>query len=39
MSELDFAKKIRDAGGTVRNKFRNVEAHDRDYCVTGIERT
>ena len=44
MTELEFAKKIRDAGGTaylvggaVRDKFRNVEAHDRDYCVTGID--
>ena len=24
-------------GGAVRDKFRGVEAHDRDYCVTGIE--
>ena len=44
MTELEFAKKIRDAGGTaylvggaVRDKFRNVEAHDRDYCITGID--
>ncbi|MBR3745500.1 MAG: HD domain-containing protein [Selenomonadaceae bacterium] len=44
MTELEFAKKIRDAGGTaylvggaVRDKFRNVDAHDRDYCVTGID--
>ena len=44
MTELDFAKKIRDlggqaylVGGAVRDKFRGVEAHDRDYCVTGIE--
>ena len=44
MTELEFAKKIHDAGGTaylvggaVRDKFRGVEAHDRDYCVTGID--
>ena len=44
MTELDFAKKI-DAlggraylvGGAVRDKFRGVEAHDRDYCVAGVE--
>ena len=44
MTEFDFAKKIREAGGTaylvggaVRDKFRGVEAHDKDYCVTGVE--
>ena len=44
MTELDFAKKIHEAGGTaylvggaVRDKFRGVEAHDRDYCVTGVD--
>ena len=44
MTELDFAKKIHELGGTaylvggaVRDKFRGVEAHDRDYCVTGVE--
>ena len=44
MTELEFAKKIRALGGTaylvggaVRDKFRGVEAHDRDYCVTGID--
>ena len=44
MTELEFAKKIHDlggaaylVGGAVRDKFRGVEAHDRDYCVTGIE--
>ena len=44
MTELEFAKKIRELGGTaylvggaVRDKFRGVEAHDRDYCVTGID--
>lgn len=44
MTELDFAKKIHELGGTaylvggaVRDKFRGVEAHDRDYCVTGID--
>ena len=44
MTEFDFAKKIREAGGTaylvggaVRDKFRGVVAHDKDYCVTGVE--
>ena len=44
MTELDFAKKIHDlggraylVGGAVRDKFRNVLAHDKDYCVTGID--
>lgn len=44
MKEEEFAKKIRAAGGTaylvggaVRDKFRGVEAHDRDYCITGID--
>ena len=44
MTELDFAKKIRGlcgtaylVGGAVRDKFRGVEAHDKDYCVTGVE--
>lgn len=43
MTELEFAKKIDSAGGTaylvggvVRDKYRNVPAHDRDYCVTGL---
>ncbi len=43
MTELDFAKKIHGlggraylVGGAVRDKFRNVTAHDNDYCVTGI---
>ncbi len=43
MTELEFAQKVNDAGGTaylvggaVRDKFRGVTAHDRDYCVTGI---
>ena len=43
MTEIEFAKKI-DAlggkaylvGGAVRDKFRSVNAHDRDYCVTGV---
>ena len=45
MTELDFAKKINSlggkaylVGGAVRDKFRGVEAHDRDYCVTGIDK-
>ena len=44
MTELEFAKKIDAAGGkaylvggAVRDKFRGVAAHDRDYCVTGID--
>ena len=44
MTELDFAKKINAAGGAaylvggaVRDKFRNVVAHDKDYCVTGLD--
>ncbi len=44
MTELDFAKKIGEAdgkaylvGGAVRDKFRGVAAHDRDYCVTGLD--
>ncbi|MBR3497458.1 MAG: HD domain-containing protein [Selenomonadaceae bacterium] len=44
MTELDFAKKIHEAGGAaylvggaVRDKFRGVEAHDKDYCVTGVD--
>ena len=44
MTELDFAKKIHElggkaylVGGAVRDKFRGVHAHDRDYCVTGVD--
>ena len=44
MTELDFAKKIHDlggraylVGGAVRDKFRGIHAHDRDYCVTGLD--
>lgn len=44
MTELEFAKKIDElggkaylVGGAVRDKFRGVQAHDRDYCVTGID--
>ncbi len=44
MTELDFAKKINEAGGAaylvggaVRDKFRSVVAHDKDYCVTGLD--
>ena len=43
MTEIEFAKKIFDAGGkaylvggAVRDKIRGVECHDRDYCVTGL---
>jgi len=44
MTELDFAKKIHGlggkaylVGGAVRDKFRGVKAHDRDYCVTNVD--
>ncbi len=44
MTEFEFAKKIDEAGGkaylvggAVRDKFRGVAAHDRDYCVTGLD--
>ena len=44
MTELDFAKKIHElggaaylVGGAVRDKFRGVPAHDRDYCITGVD--
>ena len=44
MTEFEFAKKINAAGGkaylvggAVRDKFRSVPAHDRDYCVTGLD--
>ena len=44
MTEIDFAKKIHElggaaylVGGAVRDKFRGVEAHDKDYCVTGVD--
>ena len=43
MTEFEFAIKIFDAGGkaylvggAVRDKIRGVNAHDRDYCVTGL---
>jgi tRNA nucleotidyltransferase (CCA-adding enzyme) len=44
MKELDFAKKVNEIGGTaylvggaVRDKFRGVPAHDKDYCITGVK--
>lgn len=44
MTELEFAKKIDElggkaylVGGAVRDKFRGVVPHDRDYCITGVE--
>lgn len=44
MTEKDFAKKISELGGTaylvggaVRDIFRNVHAHDKDYCITGLD--
>ena len=43
MTEFEFATKIFNAdgraylvGGAVRDKFRDVTAHDKDYCVTGL---
>lgn len=43
MTEFEFATKIAAGGGTaylvggaVRDKFRGVTAHDKDYCVTGM---
>ena len=44
MTEFEFAKKINSLGGTaylvggaVRDKFRGVTAHDKDYCITGVD--
>lgn len=44
MTEKEFAKKIDALGGTaylvggaVRDKFRKVKAHDRDYCICGVD--
>lgn len=44
MTEFEFAKKIHElggkaylVGGAVRDKFRGVMPHDRDYCVTGVD--
>ena len=43
MDELKFVEKIHAlggkiylVGGAVRDQFRNVEAHDKDYCIAGI---
>ena len=43
MTEKEFATKIFNAGGraylvggAVRDKIRNVDAHDKDYCVTNL---
>ncbi len=43
MTEIDFAKKIAALGGSVylvggavRDKIRQVKAHDRDYCICGL---
>ena len=43
MKESTFIQKVNDiggkvylVGGAVRDKFRNVEAHDRDYCLVGV---
>ena len=44
MTELEFAEKIKSAGGkaylvggAVRDKIRGVTAHDKDYCITGLD--
>ena len=41
MTEIEFAEKIAEiggvaylVGGAVRDKFRGVEAHDKDYCIS-----
>ena len=46
MNEKDFVNKIQSiggkaylVGGAVRDKVRNVTAHDNDYCVAGITET
>lgn len=43
MTEKEFAEKIFELGGTaylvggaVRDKFRGVKFHDRDYCIVGL---
>lgn len=43
MREAVFVKRINDlggkvylVGGAVRDKIRDVEAHDKDYCIVGI---
>ena len=43
MNESTFIEKINEiggkvylVGGAVRDKFRDVEAHDKDYCAVGI---
>lgn len=43
MTELEFAEKIAElggaaylVGGAVRDKFRGVTAHDKDYCICGL---
>ena len=44
MRESEFVSRIISiggrvylVGGAVRDKIRGVEAHDRDYCITGVE--
>ena len=44
MTEINFAKKISELGGTVylvggavRDKIRQVQAHDKDYCIAGLD--
>lgn len=44
MTELDFAEKVHGlggkaylVGGAVRDNFRGVQAHDKDYCVAGVD--
>ncbi len=44
MTEIEFAKKIDELGGTaylvggaIRDQLRQVPEHDRDYCIAGLE--
>ena len=46
MQESVFVDRLRNiggkvylVGGAVRDKFRKVTAHDKDYCVTGLTET
>ena len=43
MTEKEFAEKIFElggvvylVGGAVRDKFRGVKFHDKDYCICGL---
>ncbi|WP_310877046.1 HD domain-containing protein [Priestia megaterium] len=46
MKEIEFAEKVNTAGGTtyivggwVRDELMNQEPKDKDYCVTGFDKT